>query len=92
MSDQIYDERRAKLRRVILSVLNSVSGRMLRENILFADTNVHIEPRAEKPEFRDELIALRDMGLIVIISPGRLYAERNVMITDDGRTALAEVS
>jgi len=73
-------------------VLNRVSGRTLRENILFADTNIHIEPRAELAEFRDELADLQSMGLIVIVSPGRLSSDRNVMITDEGRLALAEVS
>jgi hypothetical protein len=91
MADHIYDERRAKLRVAILTVLNRVSGRTLSENILYADMNLHLEPRAEVPEFRDELIALRDMGLIVIVAPGRLYSERKVMITDEGRLALAEV-
>lgn len=92
MMDKIHDERRAKIRRAILAVLNRVSGRTLRENILFADANLHIEPRAELGEFRDELNILRDMGLIVIVAPGRLDSERKVMITDEGRLALLEVS
>jgi hypothetical protein len=92
MTDKIQDEWRASIRRVILAKLDRVSGKALSENILYADVNLHLEPRAELPEFRSELHVLRDMGLVVIVSPGRLASERKVMITDEGRTALAEVS
>jgi hypothetical protein len=92
MNDKLQDAWRASIRREILAKLDRVSGKTLAENILFADVNLHLEPRAEFHEFRSELHMLRDMGLVVIVSPGRLMSERKVMITDEGRVALVEVS
>ena len=91
MTDQIENERRAQMRRTILRVLNRVDGGALPENILFADSNLHVVPKMELSEYRDQLIELRDMGLVDIIPPGRLYSQRKIMITDEGRLALAEV-
>ena len=91
MMDQIQDDYRAKIRTAILKVLERVSGGALAENILFADSNLHIAPRAELVQWRSELETLQAHGLVVILGPGRLSAQRKIMITDEGRLALAEM-
>lgn len=89
MTDELHDRRRRKIRTEILRVLNRVSGGLLEENILFADMNLHLSERAELSEFRDEITALRDMGLIVTVRDYQLPS-RKVRITAAGRAALAE--
>ncbi|HEY3659712.1 MAG TPA: hypothetical protein VGK91_00625 [Candidatus Udaeobacter sp.] len=91
MADTIHDERRARVRMEILRALERVSGYSLGENILFADTNVHIEPRATLSEFRNELETLEHMALVAIVAGGPLDSSRKVRITASGRAALAEM-
>ena len=90
MSDHVLDEWRAKLRTRILETLNRVSGHMLDEWILFADTNMKIVPRSELTDFRNELAMLETMGLIVAVRAGPLDSHRKIRITAAGRAALAE--
>jgi hypothetical protein len=91
MADQLHDERIKQMRTQILRVLNRVSGGLLEENILFADMNLHLSPRAELSEFRDEILMLRDMGLIVTVRDHQLPS-RKVRITAAGRAVLAEAN
>ncbi len=88
MTDNLHDERRARARLEILRALDRVSGRMLNENILFADINLHLAPRAHLSEFQAALLDLEQMGLIVRVFD-TLGGPFRVMITDAGRAELA---
>lgn len=88
MTDQIHNERRARVRLEILIALNRVSGYSLRENILFADTNVHLQPVASLSEFRNELETIEHMGLVVIVADP-LGGSRLIKITGAGRAEIA---
>jgi hypothetical protein len=91
MTDNLQNERRASLRTQILKSLDRVSGYLLGDNILFADVNIHVEPRAQLSEFRNELETLEHMGLVAIVPGGPLDNSRKVRITAAGRAALAEL-
>ncbi len=88
MTDRLHDERRARVRLEILNALDRVSGYMLAENILFADTNLHLEPRSTLSEFRNELETVEHMGMVVIVAD-LLGGPRKVKITGAGRTEVA---
>lgn len=88
MTDEIHNQRRARIRLEILKALDRVSGFMLGENILFADTNLHLDPRAQLSEFRNELETLEHMGMVVIV-PDSLGGPRRVKITAAGRGEIA---
>jgi hypothetical protein len=88
MTDNIHDERRARVRLETLIALERVSGYMLAENILFADTNLRLSPPASLSEFRAELKDLEQMGLVVVVADP-LGGPRRVKITSAGRAEIA---
>jgi hypothetical protein len=88
MSDNIHDERRAKVRMEILIALERVSGRMLDRNILFADTNLRLSPRSTLLEFDAELRTLEQMGLI-ILAHDQFSGRQMIKITGAGVMELA---
>jgi hypothetical protein len=88
MTDNLHDERRARVRMEILIALERVSGRMLAENILFADSNLRLSPRATLSEFRTELSSLEQMGLVVIARDD-FSGRQMIKITGAGITELA---
>jgi hypothetical protein len=88
MTDRLHDERRARVRLETLKALDRVSGKMLNENILFADVNLHLAPRAHLSEFQETLFDLEQMGLIVRVFD-TLGGPFRVMITEAGTAELA---
>lgn len=88
MSDNLHDQRRARVKIEILKAINRVSGYLLAENILHADLNLHVQPAVLLSEFRGELADLEQMGLVVIV-PGSLGGARKVKLTDAGRAEVA---
>jgi hypothetical protein len=91
MSDRIEDEWRTRLRLDILKKLDRVSGKMLRENFLYADINTGLSSsgyrRAEIQEFDREIDTLAAMFLVVIV-PSKL-GSRGIYLTDLGRAEVA---
>lgn len=88
MSDNLHDQRKARVRLEILKAINRASGYLLPENVLHADVNLHVVPAVLLSEFRGELADLEQMGLIVIV-PGGLGGARKIKLTDAGRAEVA---
>jgi hypothetical protein len=88
MINQVHDQRRARVRLELLKALDRVSGFMLRENILYADLNLHLSPPATVAEYRKELESLEAMSMIVILADS-LGGPRQVKITAAGSTEVA---
>jgi hypothetical protein len=71
-----------------LRALARVSDGLLNENILYADVNLHVSPRAHQSEFQEAMLDLEQMGLVVRLHD-TLGGPFRVMITDAGRAELA---